>query len=421
GLLSTYPLFDEKGKMYAALGVSFDLSEKQKLEHQLRQAQKMESVGRLAGGVAHDFNNMLSIIIGNTELMLDDMDEGSRCIHNLKEIRNAANRSADLTRQLLAFARQQTIAPKVLDLNVTVEGMLKMLRRLIGEDIELIWLPFNDLWKVNVDPSQVDQILANLCVNARDSIKGVGKIIIETVNIAFDEEYCRDHDGFMPGNFAVIIVSDDGCGMEKKMVDKIFEPFFTTKEMGQGTGLGLSTVYGIVKQNDGFINVYSEPDKGSTFKIYLPRHIEKPPKESEQRLEKRVLGGDETILLVEDEQEILRMTTIILERLGYKVLPAGSPIEAIHKCESYYGNIDMILTDVVMPDMSGRDLVKKLLRLYPNIKCLYMSGYTANVIAHHGVLDEGIQFINKPFSIADLAAKIRRVLDMNQSMSKEHE
>ncbi len=252
--------------------MSEDITEKLSLESQLRQAQKMESVGRLAGGVAHDFNNMLGVIIGHTELALEQMDPAQPLFTSMQEIRKAALRSADLTRQLLAFARKQTVAPKVLDLNETVEGMLKMLRRLIGEDIDLVWLPDSDLWPVKMDPSQIDQILANLCVNARDAIEGVGKITIETHKVTFDEAYCADHSGFIPGDFVMLAVSDDGQGMDKETLDKIFEPFFTTKGIGKGTGLGLATVYGIVKQNNGFINVYSEPGQGTTFKIYLPRH-----------------------------------------------------------------------------------------------------------------------------------------------------
>ncbi|GBC62115.1 hypothetical protein DENIS_3078 [Desulfonema ishimotonii] len=412
-LFSTYPLLDGNGKMYAALGVSFDVTEQKKLEGQLFQSWKMESIGRLAGGIAHDFNNMLSIILGNSEMIIEEMGSGNPVIDNIEEIRRAAERSAELTRQLLTFARKQTIVPKVIDLNDTIEGMLKMLIRLIGEHIDLVWLPKVDLWSVKVDPSQVDQMLANLCINARDSIKGVGKITIETGNVNFDEEYCRQHNGFNPGDFTVIAVSDNGCGMDRKTLDNLFEPFFTTKDVGQGTGLGLATVYGIVRQNGGFINVYSEMGEGTTFKIYLPRNVERAMQAQKHRL--KDVSGNETILLVEDETAVLRMTAIILERLGYTVLSTPSPTEAIRICESHSGKIHMIITDVVMPEMSGRDLAKKLLRLHPKLKCLFMSGYTANVIAHHGVLDEGIQFINKPFSKRDLSVRIREVLDEAQN------
>lgn len=410
-LHSVYPLLDDQENIYAILGVSFDISEREKLESQLRQAQKMESVGRLAGGVAHDFNNMLSVILGNTELVLDDLKANDPLIECMNEIQKAATRSADLTRQLLAFARKQTIAPKVIDLNHTIEGMLKMLGRLIGEDIELAWRPIAGLWPVKIDPSQIDQILANLCVNARDSIKGIGKVTIETKNIHFDKEYCNVHNGFIPGDFVMLAVSDNGCGMEKEILDNIFEPFFTTKDFGLGTGLGLATVYGIVKQNNGFINVYSELEKGTTLKIYLPRYSEKITQVHIEGLNEKTVSGTETILLVEDEKAILKMTVLMLKRLGYNVLSASSPAEAIKICQSYNGDIDLLITDVVMPEMSGRNLAENLSQLYPNLKCLYMSGYTANVIAHHGVLDEDIQFINKPFSTEDIGQKIREVLN----------
>ena len=262
--------------------------EREKLQAQLNQAQKMESVGRLAGGVAHDFNNMLGVILGHAEMAMEQVDSAHPLHADLQEIQKAAKRSADLTRQLLAFARKQTIAPKVLDLNETVEGMLKMLRRLIGEDIDLAWLPDNNLWLVKVDPSQMDQILANLCVNARDAITGTGKITIETANIAFDASYCAEHAGFVPGEYVLLAVSDNGCGMDKETQGRIFEPFFTTKGVGEGTGLGLATVYGIVKQNNGFINVYSEPAQGTTFRIYLPRHAA----QSRADVKKRPCGTD---------------------------------------------------------------------------------------------------------------------------------
>ncbi|MBU1567866.1 MAG: response regulator [Proteobacteria bacterium] len=385
--------------------------ERKKLQAQLDQAQKMESVGRLAGGVAHDFNNMLSIILGNAEIMMEDIGVSNPLVTNLEEIYKAAERSANLTRQLLAFARKQTIDPKILNLNHVLDDMLKMLKRLIGEDIDLTWQPAQNLWPVKIDPSQIDQILANLCVNARDAIKSVGKVTIETDNISFDEAYCKEHAGFNSGDYVMIAVSDNGSGIDKKNLDKLFEPFFTTKGIGQGTGLGLATVYGIVKQNNGFINVYSEPGEGTTFKIYLPVHSE--PAVSKQKDSKKTsLRGNETILLVEDEKAILMMTKMMLERLGYTVLTASTPNEAISIVEAPdIKAIHLLMTDVVMPDMNGRDLSKKLLSMSPGLKCLFMSGYTANVIAHHGVLDTGVQFINKPFSKQDLSTKVREVLD----------
>ncbi|WP_321492564.1 PAS domain S-box protein [uncultured Desulfobacter sp.] len=385
-------------------------AEKEKLQAQLNQAQKMEAVGRLAGGVAHDFNNMLSIILGNIEILEEDIAPDSPLLSSIHEVQKAAERSADLTRQLLAFARKQTIDPKVLDPNNTIEGMLKMLKRLIGEDIDLLWKPNEDLWRVKMDPSQIDQILANLCVNARDAIKDVGKITIETDNFCFDENYCRVHQGCFPGEFVLLCVSDNGSGMDKETMENLFDPFFTTKEKGQGTGLGLATVYGIVKQNDGFINVYSEPGQGTTFKIYIPRH-EACQTESPVMASEKSLKGCETILLVEDEKSILNMTKMMLERLGYTVLPANIPEEAIQICNDYTGKIDLLITDVVMPSMNGRELSRTIMKAIPNIKCLYMSGYTSNAIAHRGILDDGLNFINKPFSKQVLSVKLREILD----------
>lgn len=413
-----YPLKDEDGAIRYIILVHQDITdrkrmeeEREKLQEQLVHAQKMESVGRLAGGVAHDFNNMLGVITGHAELALMEINPDQPIYNSLKEIEKAAHRSADLTRQLLAFARKQTIAPKVLDLNEAIEGMLKMLRRLIGEDIHLSWLPGLDLGSVMIDPSQVDQIMANLCVNARDAIAGVGKITIETENAACDGDYCADHAGFIPGAYVMLAVSDDGCGMDKETQEKIFEPFFTTKGMGQGTGLGLSTVFGIVKQNNGFINVYSEPGKGSTFKIYLPRIVENHVEiQGVSGVELPQCGG-ETVLLVEDEPMILELGKAMLEMLGYRVLSTGAPGEAIRLAEENAGEIHLLITDVVMPDMNGRDLAVRLLSRYPNLKMLFMSGYTANVIAHQGVLDEGVVFLQKPFSMKDLSAKVREALD----------
>jgi len=408
----------EGGEPHRVIGIHTDISdnkraeeEKAKLEAQLLQAQKMESVGRLAGGVAHDFNNLLTVILGHAELALMKMDPSGPFSQDLTAIRDAAVRSADLTQQLLAFARKQTIAPKVLDMNATVASMLKMLQRLIGEDILLNWHPAASLWQVKVDPAQLDQILANLSVNARDAIADVGKITIETRNSVFDTDYCAANFGFIPGEYVMLAVSDDGCGMDKETMLHIFEPFFTTKDLGEGTGLGLATVYGIVKQNRGFIKVYSEPGQGTTFKIYLPRYEGEGSPVQVEVAAKQLSMGNETILLVEDESSILTMTTLLLERQGYNVLSASKPSEAILLAQKHADGIHLLLTDVVMPDMNGRDLARALLPLCPKIKTLFMSGYTANVVAHHGVLDEDVHFISKPFSLPDLAAKVREVLD----------
>jgi PAS domain S-box-containing protein len=392
-------------------------AEREKLHAQLNQARKMESVGRLAGGVAHDFNNMLGVILGHTELALLRTDDKHKLCSDLNEIQTAAKRSADITKQLLAFARKQTISPRQLDLNDTVESMLNMLRRLIGEDIDLVWQPSPHLWPVKMDPTQIDQILANLCINAKDAIDGVGKLTIETGIKTFDEEYCKEHAGFIPGDFVLLAVSDNGCGMDKDTLDNIFEPFFTTKEMDKGTGLGLATIYGIVKQNSGFINVYSEPGQGSTFKIYLPRLVTDEDTDMTVPEKKAAAGGTETILLVEDEPMILDMTTTMLEMLGYTVLAAASPDEAIRLAKDHTGKIHLLMSDVVLPEMNGRDLAAQITALYPGIRLLFMSGYTANVIAHHGVLDDGVAFMQKPFLMADMTEKVREVLDMASDKS----
>ena len=412
------PIFDEKGDIEYLTVVSADTTrrkgdeeERNRLEGQLRQAQKMEAVGRLAGGVAHDFNNMLSVILGNTEMVMEELDAAHPLHDYLKEIQNAAVRSTNVVRQLLAFARKQTISPKVLDLNETVEEMLKMLHRLIGEDIDLSWRPGSNLWYIHIDPAQVDQLLANLTVNARDAISDVGKLTIETRNVVFDEAYCANNPGFIPGNFVLLAVSDNGCGMDKETQENLFEPFFTTKEVGKGTGLGLATVFGIVKQNNGFINVYSEPNQGTSFRIYLPRYSAPVEQVREPDQIEQTSRENETILLVEDEPSILKMTEMMLERLGYQVAAARTPGEAVQLARAHVGDIRLLLTDVVMPEMNGRDLAEKILSIYPNIKRLFMSGYTANVIAHHGVLDEGVNFIQKPFSRKDLGAKIREALN----------
>ena len=398
--------------------VSFlDITERKESEHeretlqaQLLQAQKMEAVGQLAGGVAHDFNNMLQAILGYLDLVQDEIEPGNHIEPYLEEIKNAAERSANLTRQLLAFARKQTVAPIVIDLNESVEGILKMLRRLIGEDIELEWLPDTGLWPIKMDPVQIDQILANLCVNARDAIDGVGRIIIETKMVTFDETYCGMHPGLIPGDYVLLAVSDNGCGMEKENLGKVFEPFFTTKSMGQGTGLGLATVYGIVKQNNGFIEVYSEPAHGTTFKIYLPRYTGLVVEIKQPGATETPKGHGETVLLVEDEATILKMTRIMLENMGYRVLSAGTPGEAIVLAAKHSGQINLLITDMIMPEMNGRDLAERLRITHPKMKCLFMSGYTANVIATQGVLEEGIHFLPKPFSIKALAIKVKETL-----------
>jgi PAS domain S-box-containing protein len=385
--------------------------ERETLQAQLNQAQRMESVGRLAGGVAHDFNNMLGIILGHADLALDDIDQTQQAYADIQEIINAARRSADLVRQLLAFARKQTISPKVLDINETVQSMIKMVRRLIGEDIELLWKPGFGLWPVKIDPTQIDQILANLCVNARDAIAGVGNVIIETGNVTADDAYCRMHPGASPGEYVFIAISDDGCGMTKDVMDKLFEPFFTTKEVGKGTGLSLATVYGIVKQNNGFVDVQSVEGRGTTFRVYLPRADFPVAEVQPLQHPNKSYQGDETILLVEDETAILELAKRVLEQRGYQVLAARNPTEALSLAEGFSGQIHLLITDVIMPGMNGKEFAERLGAFKAGFRSIFMSGYTRDVIAQHGVLDEGIDFLQKPFTVKDLAQKVRKILD----------
>ena len=386
-------------------------AERRKLEAQLLQSQKLEAIGVLAGGVAHDFNNMLGAIIGYAELAMQTLDSSDPMRKNFHKILDAAQRSANLTRQLLAFARKQTVEPVVLDLNAAIEGILKMLRRIIGENIELAWMPATGQCTVCMDPSQLDQILANLCVNARDAIAEVGKVTIKTETTIFDEDACMAYADCLPGAYVRLSVSDDGCGMNGETQEHIFEPFFTTKKIGQGTGLGLATVYGIVKQNEGFIQLTSEPGIGTTFNIYLPQHETGGEIEGSDAASEAIpRSRGETVLMVEDDSTLREMGRMMLQRLGYNILLAATPGEAIKMVEKYEHEIQLFITDVVMPEMNGRELADRLLNIRPDMKHLFMSGYTADVIAHRGVLDEGINFIQKPFSFKDLAVKIREVL-----------
>ena len=390
--------------------------EKEKLFEQLMQAQKLEAVGQLAGGVAHDFNNMLAVILGRTQLALLKMLPADPYHKTFLEIQNAAEHSANLTRQLLAFARKQTVAPKVIDINQNIHSTFKLLRRLIPEDIELVFNPVEEIWPVFFDPDQIGQILTFLCINARDAIQGVGKIIIETKKATFDSAYCANYPDYLPGEYVCLSVCDTGSGMDKATQKHIFEPFFTTKEVSKGTGLGLSTVYGIVKQNKAFINLYSEPGQGSTFKIYIPRFMGEIKTSSEIPSFESISFDMGMVLLVEDEPRLLSISKVILEELGCQVLAAGSAAEAIKFAEDYLLTIDLLITDVVMPQMNGRELASYIMKIRPGIRCLFMSGYTANIIAHKGVLDIGINFIQKPFSLQAMTTKIREV--MNQETNE---
>ena len=412
------PLISEEGEIKGGAGIAEDITkrkqadaERESLQEQLLQSQKIESVGRLAGGVAHDYNNMLGVILGRAEMVLSKMDPDDPNHASMEAIMRAGKRSADLTRQLLAFARKQTIQPKVMNLNDTIESMLKMLRQIIGEHIDLSWQPARDLWTVEMDPVQVDQILANLCVNARDALPDMGKISIETENKIIDESYCTTHPESKPGRYVMLTVSDDGCGMDEETRSHIFDPFFTTKGVGEGTGLGLSTVYGIVKQNNGFINVYSELDKGTTFRIYIPQNGDTVSEETETKVTELPRGNGQRILLVEDEVVLLEMAKTMLEELGYQVKTASLPVEALSSLQGNTSGIDLLITDVVMPGMSGKELAGEVRKRCENVKVLFMSGYTANAIAHHGVLDKGVAFIQKPFSLRELAHIVREVLD----------
>jgi two-component system cell cycle sensor histidine kinase/response regulator CckA len=397
-------------------GILEDVTERKQLEEQLRQSQKMEAVGRLAGGVAHDFNNLLTIISGYSDLLLDTPPLQERSRAHVEEIKKAGNRAATLTRQLLAFSRSQVLAPQVLDLNAVVTNVDKMLRRLIGEDVDLVTILGEKLGSVRADPGQIEQVIMNLAVNARDAMPQGGKLTIETSNVALDAAYARTHMTVMPGEYIMLAVSDTGIGMDAQTQAHIFEPFFTTKEKGKGTGLGLATVYGIIKQSGGYIWVYSEPGLGATFKVYLPR-VERPSGEVGQgTAAESPAKGHETILLVEDEPALRAMVRNVLESKGYKVLEARHGEDALMVSELHRGPIDLLLTDVVMPGMSGRELAEHLVSADKNTKVLYMSGYTDDAIVHHGVLGSDMAFLQKPFSPDSVVRKVREVLDAPPSV-----
>jgi nitrogen-specific signal transduction histidine kinase/DNA-binding NarL/FixJ family response regulator len=390
-----------------------DVSERRALEQQLRQSQKMEAIGRLAGGIAHDFNNLLMVISGYSEFLLERLGPDPALRGPAKEISSAAERATSLTRQLLAFSRKQMLAPKVLDLNAVVTENLKMLTRLIGEDIDLVMIPGTELGPVKADPSQIEQVILNLAVNARDAMPHGGKLTIETGNVTLDENYARIHSPLKAGDYVMLAISDTGVGMDTETQSRIFEPFFTTKGP-KGTGLGLSMVYGIVKQSGGYVWVYSEPGKGTSFKVYLPRVTEAGEMVAESLpVPSPVAEAQplETILVVEDEANLRRLTRQFLENRGYTVLDAADGAAAVQICVAHQGTIHLLLTDVIMPGMNGRELAKRVSEIRPNTKVLYMSGYTENAIGHNGTLDAGIKLLQKPFTLQALQAKVREVLD----------
>jgi|SRR5579871_2441263 len=401
----------EAGKQWRAVGVCTDVTERKRLEEQLLQAQKIESIGRLAGGVAHDFNNLLTVISGHTELAMEELGADASVLEHLRVIQQAEQRAADLTRQLLAFARKQVIAPQIINLNDLTRDMQKLLLRLLGENIELVTLLDPALGHVHVDPGQFEQILVNLAVNARDAMPEGGKLTLETTNITLDAEYAQQHPSVLPGAYVMLAVSDTGAGMEEAIQEHIFEPFFTTKEQGKGTGLGLATVYGIVKQSGGHIWLYSEIGRGSTFKIYLPRVNETERAAPLQEETSAHAPGAETILVVEDEPALRTLAATALQKRGYTVLEAAHGAQALQMAKDYPETIHLLVTDVIMPQMGGKELVTQLQSLRPDLKILYTSGYTDDAIVQHGMLEAGVAFLQKPFTPSQLIRKVREVMD----------
>jgi PAS domain S-box-containing protein len=410
-LLSVTPVLDDEGKITHFVGVQRDVTESKLVAEQLRQSQKMEAIGRLAGGVAHDFNNILTIMLGNTELALEDLDANRDCRDLLQEILQAGRRAAGLTRQLLAFSRRQVLEPRVLDLNAIVTESQKMLKRLIGEDILLSTSLHPHLRKIKADPVQLEQILLNMTVNARDAMPKGGKLIIETDNVDLDPSHVLTAGEIRPGPYVMLVISDTGAGMNEAIKSRIFEPFFTTKERGRGTGLGLATVYGIVQQSGGYIWVYSEPNHGTTFKIFLPEHAAAGAAPARKAAPRSELRGNETLMIVEDERQVCAIARRMLEAQGYRVLEASSGQEALALVRDFAEPIDLLITDVIMPGMSGKELADAFIAARPKARVLFISGYTDNTILEHGVLEEGVAFVQKPFSQESLAMKVRQVLD----------
>ncbi|MBI5576232.1 MAG: Cache 3/Cache 2 fusion domain-containing protein [Deltaproteobacteria bacterium] len=412
------PVRDASGRIVNFVAVKRDLTHEIEMEEQLRQSQKMEAIGKLAGGVAHDFNNLLTVITGYCDLILYGLPKHGPWRHEVEGIKNAADRAAAVTRQLLAFSRKQVFQLKDVDMNDVVANLDGMLRRLIGEDIDLQTSLREDLWNVRIDPAQIEQVIVNTVVNARDAMPEGGKLTIETDNVMLDETYVQTHLNVKPGPYMMLAITDTGCGMDESVRSRIFEPFFTTKEVGKGTGLGLSTVYGIIKQSSGYIWAYSEPDRGTTFKIYLPRVLagEMELPHVARGAVAAMQGGAETVLLAEDEDLVRELVIEILNQAGYTVLPAHDGVDAMRIAEKHEGPIHLLITDVVMPQMNGRELARRMLASRPDIKVIYISGYTEDAIIHHGVLDPGMHFVQKPFRPGDLVRKIREVLDATETV-----
>ena len=413
--VSLSPLQTDQGMLISS-GIR-DVTERIALEERLRQSQKMEAVGRLAGGVAHDFNNLLTVILGYAQILADSLPKGDRLSESTAQIKSAADRAAGITRQLLAFSRKQVLSPRVINLNDIVLNLDSLLRRLIGEDIEVLTVPANDLGTVKADPGQIEQVIMNLALNSRDAMPHGGKLTLETANATLDDSYARDHQPVAPGRYVMLAVSDTGIGMSAETMARIFEPFYTTKEVGKGTGLGLSMVYGIVKQSGGYIWVYSEPNQGTTFKIYLPRMDQPIEDAGAEKRSPQVVRGTETILLVEDDPQLRQLSSTVLTHCGYNVLAASSPEEGLSICNSNHRDIRLLVTDVIMPRMNGRQLAEQVLKMFPKIRVLYISGYTDNAIVHYGVLDPGLWFLPKPFTLSALVAKVREVLDSSTPTS----
>jgi len=415
--LSVFSITGDAGQVLCFVAIVRDISERRRLQVQLQQAAKMEAVGRLAGGVAHDFNNLLNVIIGYSELMLERRDSGDFLERGAREIHKAADRAAGLTRQLLAFSRQQVLEPKVLDLHEIIAEMKDLLLRMLGEEVELVVMPAEDLGRVRADPGQIGQVLMNLAANSRDAMPQGGRFIVETANVVIDETFSAQHADMPPGSYVALSVSDTGSGMSSETRSHIFEPFFTTKEKGKGTGLGLATVYGIVKQSGGYIWVYSEPDLGATFKLYLPRVDAQPERLPPAAAPAANCQGSETLLVVEDEDGVRLLVRDYLRMKGYTVLEAGHGEEALRIAGEHSGEISLMITDVIMPGMNGRQLAERMAILRPAMKVLYMSGYAETAVYRKGVLEPGAPFLQKPFGPPDLGRKVRDVLGPERESS----